>query len=191
MSIVTADSALDRILAWQLTVAWAGERAIEPARLGWWGSSFADDLGGRDLFKRLTPRTAEWAALEATFRAARAVDTSRRQTMANPDGVRTLFFLGYDLDEALANRLRDLKALGHSPSKALPLQVDLAGEFSISSLEKALDGAGKCPEITQMPTGRQLKGRPPADPVLLIERLAAALCPLTDDYPCPFFTVTP
>lgn len=191
MSNVAADSILDRILAWQLTVAWAGERAIEPARLGWWSSSFADDLGGRDLFQRLIPRTAEWAVLEAMMRAARSVDTARRRAMVNPDDVRTLFFLGYDLDEALTNRLRDHKKMGINPVEVLPLPIQLGGEFSRSGLENVLSAAAKLPEIDQMPTGRQLKGRLPADPALLIERLAAALIPLTDDYSCPFYAISP
>src|SRR6187455_1033423 len=53
---------LDEILSLQLAVAWAGEAAGEPARLGWWKSDLVDGEGGGDLFARLVPRTAKWAS---------------------------------------------------------------------------------------------------------------------------------
>ena len=37
---------LDEILALQLTVAWAGEAAGEPPRLGWWKTDLVDKEGG-------------------------------------------------------------------------------------------------------------------------------------------------
>jgi hypothetical protein len=46
---------LDELLALQLTVAWAGEAAGEPTRLGWWKTDLVDAQGGGDLFARLTP----------------------------------------------------------------------------------------------------------------------------------------
>ncbi|MBZ0117679.1 MAG: BREX-6 system BrxE protein, partial [Sandaracinaceae bacterium] len=58
-------SDLDTILALQLTVAWAGERNAQPPRLPWWRTDILDEAGARDLLSRLTPRTQEWAALEA------------------------------------------------------------------------------------------------------------------------------
>ena len=53
----------DDILALQLTIAWAGETAGDPPRLGWWKSDLVDREGGGDLFARLVPKTAEWAGL--------------------------------------------------------------------------------------------------------------------------------
>jgi hypothetical protein len=50
-------------LSLQLAVAWAGEAAGEPTRLGWWKSDLVDPEGGGDLFARLALRTAPWAGL--------------------------------------------------------------------------------------------------------------------------------
>ena len=43
---------LDKILALQIMVAWAGEGACEPKRLDWWRTDLIDEYGGGDLFTR-------------------------------------------------------------------------------------------------------------------------------------------
>jgi hypothetical protein len=113
-----SDSTLDQILALQLTIAWAGEGRCEPRRLGWWDTDLVDEAGGGDLFARLLPRTAPWASLEAVREAARRTDAKARSRMGNPDAVRSLFFLGFDLDEPLNDRLAALKREGKSPAEA-------------------------------------------------------------------------
>ncbi len=70
---------LDAVLALQLTVAWAGERAGEPPRLGWWSSDLVDPLGGADLFLRLVPRTAPWASLILVRRIAQRIDEEQQR----------------------------------------------------------------------------------------------------------------
>jgi len=99
----------DHILALQFLVGWAGEGHCEPSRLGWWRTDAVDEMGGGDFFRRLAPRTHAWASLEAARRAAMLADRKARRLMADPDGVRTLFFWGFDLDEQLTERIRDLK----------------------------------------------------------------------------------
>ncbi|MCC0179870.1 BrxE family protein, partial [Waterburya agarophytonicola K14] len=54
----------------QFFVAWAGEGLTDPSRLNWWSTQLLDEWGGEDLFKRLLPRTFEWALLEATRQVA-------------------------------------------------------------------------------------------------------------------------
>jgi hypothetical protein len=55
------DRGLDAILAWQLTVACAGESRETTKRLGWWNTDLVDATGGGDIMARLPPRTHEWA----------------------------------------------------------------------------------------------------------------------------------
>ena len=75
---------LDEILALQFTVAWAGEAAGEPPRLGWWKSDLVDPEGGGDLFARLVPRTAAWASLALVRLAAQGVDAAARDPLQRP-----------------------------------------------------------------------------------------------------------
>lgn len=100
---------LDSILACQFLVAWAGERRSEPRRFGWWDTALVDEYGGGDVLARLAPRTHAWAALEAVREVARRVDAKARSTHGRPDAMRTIFFLGFELDERLADRLSALK----------------------------------------------------------------------------------
>src|SRR5437588_5119616 len=108
MAATLADTTLDAILATQLTVAWAGEGRCAPRRLGWWDTDLIDEAWGGDLLARLLPRTHAWASLEA----ARRSDAKARGKMANPDKMRTLFFLGFELDEQVSDRLAALKREG-------------------------------------------------------------------------------
>jgi hypothetical protein len=185
-------STVDSILAVQLTVAWAGESRETTKRLGWWHTDLIDSTGGGDFLARLLPRTHAWASLEAVREAARLADDAARRGMADPDQVRTLYFLGFDLDERLAERLAELKRGGTTPTSALAFPVALDAPFSSEALTEALAlGAGRAPAYDVVPGGRQLEGAAPAAPELLVHNLAAALLPVAERYPTPFYRVKP
>ncbi len=187
MATQLTDPALDAILALQLTVAWAGEGRCSPSRLGWWETDLVDEAGGGDFFERLLPQTHAWAALEAVREAARRVDERGRGRMADPDRMRTLFFLGFAVDERIADRLSALKREGRDPAAALPLPFPLGADFSQEALAGALrDREGAVP-FEVVPGGRQVRGAPPEAPEAMVRRLAAALVPLAGQYPLPFF----
>ena len=179
----------DRVLAAQLTVAWAGEALAKPPRLGWWKTDLTDEDGGGDFLARLLPRTHAWAGLELAREAARRVDEQARLKMADRDTVRTLFHLGFDWDERVTERLGHHKASGVTPSEALPgLITDREFDRDILTrwiAELGGDGAHKA-----APGGRELKGKPPEQPDRLVQNLAAALIPLASDYPMPFYRAT-
>jgi len=105
MSLRLSAAQLDEILALQITVAWAGEAAGEPARLGWWKTDLVDPEAGGDLFARLLPKTAAWASLALVRDAARRVDEGAREKLSRGDAVWSLFHLGFSVDEQLADRL--------------------------------------------------------------------------------------
>ncbi len=178
------DAALDAVLAVQLTVAWAGEGRCSPKRLGWWDTDLIDPAGGGDFFARLMPRTHAWAALEAAHEAARRTDAKARSKMADPDKMRTIYFLGFEVDERLGDRLRALKTAGRPPAEALPLRLPVTADFDKAKLGAALGGDA---QFTVVPGGRQLKGKRPDAPEATVARLAAALVPLADAYPLPFY----
>ena len=180
-----ADPDLDAILALQFTVAWAGEGRCQPKRLGWWDTDLIDPAGGGDLLSRLLPQTHAWAALEAAREAARRTDAKARGKMADADKMRTLFFLGFELDEQLSDRLAALKRQTKTPADALPLRLPLSAEFSQDKLSAALKVGDVA--TTVVPGGRQLKGARPDSPVEMVTRLATALVPLADTYPLPFY----
>ena len=178
---------LDRVLALQLTVAWAGEGGCDPRRLGWWQTDLVDEAGGGDLLARLTPRTAAWAGLEAVREAARRADAHARKQMSDPDRMRTLFFFGFEVDEKLADRLAVLKRGDRPPAEALGthLPVDITRPFRAEDFANALRAPGGAHTI--VPGGRQLESAPPASLELLVSHLTAALVPLADRYPLPFY----
>lgn len=182
MSQRLTNSDLDTILALQLTVAWSGERAGEPARLGWWSSDLVDPLGGADLFSRLTPRTAAWTPLILVRKVAQRVDDEARAKLARPDDVWTLFRFGFDVDEQLDERLAHHRQHRHEPSDVLGARY-LHGEWSRVRLEGLLGGLGK-PNVELTPAGRRIVGRM-ASPLAAAELLAAAFAPLSDTYPMP------
>jgi hypothetical protein len=185
MATPATDTTLDAILAIQLTIAWAGEGRCSPRRLGWWDTDLIDEAGGGDFLKRLLPQTHAWASLEAVREAARRTDEKARKKMADPDEMRTIFFLGFELDEQLADRLGALKRGGRAPSEALPLPLPLTAEFSKDKLIGALQGGDAA--FTVVPGARQLKGARPAEADMMVRRLAAALVPFADQYPLPFY----
>ncbi|MFO0605032.1 MAG: BREX-6 system BrxE protein [Polyangiales bacterium] len=181
------ESALDEILAVQVTVAWAGERG-EPARLAWWNSDLVDPEGGGYLFRKLLPRTGEWAALATVREVARRADAAGRQKLGDPDQVRTLFSLGFELDERLDERLRDLKRRG-APTDALPWPVSLE-RYSLDDLRYAFrHGPAGAPPFDVVAGGRQLKTAPET-PTLGVKHLAAVLFAgdaVPREYPLPFY----
>jgi len=185
MGMPLADTTLDAILATQLTIAWAGEGRCSPRRLGWWDTDLIDEAGGGDFLARLLPHTHAWASLEAVREAARRVDAKARAKMADPDKMRTLFFLGFEVDEQLGDRLAAHKRSGRVPADALPLTVPLTAEFAKDKLASSLHGGDVA--FATVPHGRQLKGKVPDAPDALVNRLAAALVPFADQYPLPFF----
>lgn len=186
MATQLTDEALDTLLALQIAVAWAGEGRCDPPRLGWWETDLVDPEGGGDFLARLLPKTHAWVALEAVREAARRVDAKARAKLAQPDAVRTLFFLGFEVDEQLADRLADHKH-GGTPTTVLPLPVDPSRAFSRDAFSQAL-GTGNA-SVTVVPGGRLLKGKVPGDPVDAVRNLAAALLPLADEYPMPFYRI--
>ncbi len=181
--------ALDTILATQLLVAWAGEACSQPKRLGWWETDLVDEAGGGDLLARLAPRTHVWRSLELVREAARRVDAKARRKHGTPDQMRSLFFLGYELDEQLGDRLADLRRGGDRPEKALPLPFALGGMFDEDRVLAVLAPAGKVAYDEVLPVGRQLKGALPKEPAHMVAQLSAALLPPAEPYPLPFFKV--
>jgi len=186
-----ATESLDRILALQFLVAWAGEGRSDPRRLGWWDTDLVDEAGGGDLLARLAPRTHRWASLELVREAARRADQAARRQHGDPDRLRTLYFLGFELDERLHDRVVELKRQGKPPETVLPLPFKLGAEFDRDRVVELLSKAGKVAFDKVPPVGRQLKGAAPVAPEAMIEALASALVPLADDYPLPFFKVGP
>ncbi len=181
------DATLDAILAIQVTIAWAGERPRPPAapRLAWWDTDLIDEAGGGDFLARLLPQTHAWASLEGAREAARRTDAKARGKMADPDKMRTVYFLGFELDEQVGDRLAAHKRSGRPPAEVLPLPVPLTADFSKDALVKALQGGDVA--FTKVPNGREMKGKQPDAPDLLVKRLAAALVPLVEQYPLPFY----
>ena len=193
---VADQSALDKILAIQFLVAWAGEARCVPKRLGWWETDAVDREGGGNLFARLAPRTAAWGSFEAAREAARRIDAKARVKMADPDSMRSLFFLGFDLDEQLNDRLGALKRsageqasgerVQRSPTKMLAMPVALLAGFSAEKLADSLRSFGDGSHSV-VPGGRQLNVAVPTAPDAMVRLLAAGLLPLADTYSLPFF----
>ena len=174
----------DRILAVQLTIAWAGEES-EPPRLGWWKTDLVDPDAGGDLLARLLPRTHRWAGYELARDAARRIDRRARSQMADRDKVLTLFHLGFHCDEQLDQRIRDHKTAGTDPSTVIPSQL-IGDGFSTEAVIEwigTLEGDGA---FKVAPGGRKLTAPVPSDRYALVANLAAALVPLAEIYPLPF-----
>lgn len=180
-------STLDAILAFQMSVAWAGEGLCEPKRMDWWRTDVIDLAGGGYLFQELFPKTHEWASLEAVRRVAIAQDRQLRQGMAQPDRVCTLFFWGFAIDEQLDDRLLEHKRNGTSPTKALPLALDFGSQFIKSDFEEAIRIPNQVVDFQVVSVGREVRGQIPDSLELTARKLTAALLPLTDRYPLPFY----
>lgn len=185
-------STLDTVLALQLAVAWAGEGLSHPPRLGWWQTDLVDEAGGGDLLARLLPRTHAWASLEAAREAARRTEALARKALASSDSIHSLFFLGFEVDEKLAERLGALKRAGTPPGQVLPFPLSLSEPFNAETLSEALrQPRSSAPAYTVTPAGRQLKGPRPDSLELTVRHLCAALLPFPERYPLPFYRVSP
>jgi hypothetical protein len=185
--VPTSEEALDSILAWQFLVAWAGERRTEPPRFGWWDTALVDDYAGGDVLSRLAPRTHAWAALEAVREVARRVDAEARGKHGRPDAMRTIFFLGFELDERLADRLAAHKRSLRPPGDVLPLPLPLTREFAAEAVRAVLAG-DLAPSFEAVPpVGRQLAEPRPSRPDELVRNLAAALVQPAREFPLPFY----
>jgi hypothetical protein len=187
MTTPLANPDLDAILALQISVAWAGEGRSEPPRLGWWPTDLVDEAGGGDLLRRLLPQTHAWASLVAVREAARRVDDRARRAMTDSDRVRTIFHLGFEIDERLDERLAQHRRELRAPHEVLPglLAFDVFDRARLEAHLALPDGAAVDHRV--VPGGREVIGPIPAAPDALVRRLAAALVPLSDQYPCPFY----
>jgi len=187
-----APADLDAVLALQLAVAWAGEGLCRPARLGWWQTDLVDEGGGGYLFRQLLPQTHAWATLEAVRATARRLDRQARERMAEPERMRTLFFWGFRIDEKLDERLAGHKRDGSTPHETLALLGELPSfaldaPFDRDAFETFLTSGAPAVKTRVVPGGRQLVGEIPDALALRARRLAAALLPLAEHYPAPFF----
>lgn len=180
---------LDTIIVYQFTIAWAGEALSQPPRLKWWRTDLVDEAAGGDLLQRLAPRTHLWASLEAVREAAVLADRKARQRMADPDKVRTLFFWGFDVDELLLERIRQLKGSQQEPTKVLPMPLPLGAEFDPVQLEQAIKDTGEETPYFVQASGRELKTDWPDEPAIAARMLLGAMLPFAPEYPAPFFRI--
>lgn len=180
------DETLDELLTLQFAVAWAGESGEDEPRLRWWKTDMVSKYGGHALFAQLTPRTAEWAALESVREAARRADEAARGRVADPDRLISLFRFGYETDEQLQDRLRHHKSSGLAPAQALPQLAELTREWNADAFEGFLKHF-ETANLEKEPVGRRLTNDAPEDPLETARRLARALLPLPDAYPCPHY----
>lgn len=175
---------LDAILALQLTVAWAGEKAAEPERLGWWNTDLTDEMAGGDLFSRLLPKTAAWAGLELAREAALRADKLAREKLAAPDDVWTLYHFGFELDEAIQDRLEHHKRHGHPSVETFGESWGVSATWSRDDFDGFLTRLGKA-SVEDTPAGRRLK-KLSSEPAEAARTLAAALRPLGKQYPLSY-----
>lgn len=183
------NAALDEILTLQLAFAWAGESApdADERRLGWWRTDMVAEFGGQALMKRLTPRTFEWAVLEAVRDAAWAVDARARQADAGADDLVSLFHLGHPIDEQLDDRLLAHKSAGVMPKQALPRLAELtSAPWNKEAFLRWL-AAGPVPKHAAEKAGLRIKAAAPTSPIERARTLAALLATLPDHYPAAHF----
>jgi hypothetical protein len=189
MAVQVLTSQLDTVLGLQIVVAWAGEGLSEPPRMRWWRTDLVDIEGGGDLFHRLFPKTHEWASLEGVREAAIRADHRKRAELSQSDRVRSLFFWGALIDEQLAERLDELKKHSGSSSLeavlALPLSFKKA--FNKDVFGEALRYPGGKVDYKVAPAGREIKIEPAESIESCAQKLAAALLPLSNYYPMPFY----
>jgi hypothetical protein len=177
---------LDGILAIQCTVAWAGETVATAPRLGWWDCDLVDPDAGGDLFARLLPRTARWAALEAARDVARRADAAARAFASTPDRLLSLFHFGFHVDERLAEQLALHKRSGRTPDEVFGDRLGVRTSFSAAELESYLTRTKQKPDATVTPVGRRLALAPTTEPLVLAESFARALLPLDARYSLPY-----
>lgn len=184
-----APEELDAVLMLQCLVGWTGEGLTDPPRLNWWSTQLLDEWGGEDLFKRLLPRTFEWALLEATRKVAIQADRRKRTSLAQPDRVCTLFFWGFGIDEKLEERLLLHKQNCSQPYDVLNFPLDLKEEFEEKAFKEAIRSLDSEISFRIVPEGREIRGEIPESIAHAAKNLVFGLIPLTDKYPMPFYRV--
>ena len=185
VSVLTSE--VDALLSAQIIVAWAGEGHVgDERRLGWWRSDLVSEFGGLDLFQRLLPTTAPWAVLQAVREAARRVDARERALVNNPDGVCSLYRLGFEIDERAEERLRELKRAGQLPKVALPGLSVIYEPWSRANFTAWVETHGKAAYEVE-PIGRRLTAARPAALDAAVGRLVAGLAGLPEKYPLPHY----
>ena len=186
-SSAIAPEELDAVLMLQFFIAWAGEGLTDPPRLNWWSTQLLDEWGGEDLFKRLLPRTFEWALLEATRKVAIQADGRKRLNLAQPDRVCTLFFWGFGIDEKLEERLLFHKQDCSQADNVLNFPLDLKNDFEKKAFKQAIQKLNPEVEYKIVPERREIKGTTPESIADAAKNLVSGLIPLADKYPMPFY----
>lgn len=181
----TSLAEIDTALTAQLLVAWAGESG-EDKRLGWWRSDLVSEFGGEDLFRRVLPRTWQWAVLQGAREAARLRDAELRGQDHDPDRILSLFSLGFEVDERIEERLQDLKRAGDPPGQALPGLALITPSWNPAAFLAWATSHGE-PNTTATTIGRRLKGTPPPSLAQQVRELVAALAPTAEAYPLPHY----
>ncbi|HMJ56103.1 MAG TPA: BREX-6 system BrxE protein [Polyangiaceae bacterium] len=175
---------LDDILALQLAVAWAGESAGNPPRLGWWKTDLVDKEGGGDLWARLIPKSATWASLALVRMAALTIDERAREKLARGDAMWTPFHFGFDVDEQLDDMLVYHRRHEDIPADVFGSKWLLGRPWSKASLETLLGGLpSSAVEVT--PAGRRVAASV-TSAIDAAPLLFAALLPLVPTYPLPY-----
>jgi hypothetical protein len=175
---------LDDILALQLAVAWAGETAGDPPRLGWWKTDLVDKEGGGDLWARLVPKSATWASLALVRMAARTIDERARAKSARGDAMWTPFHCGFDVNEQLDDRLVDHRRHEDIPANVFGSKWLLDRPWNKAALETLLK-ALPCSFVEVTPAGRSVTAHV-TSVVDAAPLLFAALLPLGPRYPLPY-----
>lgn len=181
---------LDEILSLQLLLAWAGETpGGTVARLGWWKTDLLDEEAGGDFWKRLLPRTHQWAGFRAARLAAQLADAKLRRPAKDADERFTLFHFGFELDEALSERLTHHVLEARNPTDVFPvLSAMKSGAFDRDGLVDAVGVRGLDVSFKVVAGGRQLKRISNERLPVRARRLAAALlaAPASPTYPVAF-----
>ena len=141
-----------------------------------------DEFGGEDLLKRLAPKTWQWAVLEACRAAAKKVDDAARSSSEDADHLISLYRFGFEVDEHLDDRLRELKLSERPPSEVFPDLADLMKEWSRDSFQSWVASHGEA-QFTATATGRRLRGEMPSDTSDAAKQLVAGLGPAEGQLP--------
>lgn len=118
---------------------------------------------------------------------ARSADDQARSKAADADAVRSVFHLGFDVDEQLEDRLAAHKRSGVPPKEALPGLIGLEDEWVATMWAEWLDKMA-IPETSYNVTlsGRQVRGADSTMPVVeLVHHLVGALYAPSETYPAP------
>jgi hypothetical protein len=172
----TPDAAIDAILALQLTVTRGRRKSMRAAPPQMVGHRRHRRSWRQDLFKRLMPRSHAWTSFEAAREAAQRVDANARGKMAAPDAMRTPFFLGFELDERLGDRLATLKRAGVPP-----------GDFAKDKVVAAFQG-GRC-HVRRSPRRAPAHRSPPGSSGNACLPSRGCPRPVAEQYPPPFYRI--